>query len=75
MKKSKNLKNKYRVFVRNWWKENKDWPNGLEPDSTARKTYISDRIETEDQAREVAQEYNKTHNPGRLSRKAEFELY
>lgn len=66
-------KRKYRVFVRNWWKLNPDWPNGLEPDSNARKTPIG-IYDTEDDARQVAQEWNKTHKPGKLSRKAEFDL-
>lgn len=73
--KRKATHNKFRVFTRNWWKLNNEWPDGLEPDSTARKTTITDRIETEEEARRVAQEWNKTHAPGRLSRKAEFELY
>ena len=63
----------YRVFVRNWWKENPSWPNGLEPDPTANKHTLNSRVETEEEAREIAQEYNRTHKPGRLSRKAEFE--
>lgn len=62
----------YTVFVRNWWKENPNWPDGLEPDPTARKHTIAKRIKTEEEARAIAQEYNRTHNPGRLSRKAEY---
>lgn len=64
----------YRVFVRNWWKENPNWPNGLEPAPRARKHYLpGTRFETEDEASAFCQEYNRTHKPGRLSRKAEFE--
>lgn len=63
----------YTVFVRNWWKDNKNWPNGLEPDPTARKYIIYRNVDNEDKAREIAQEWNRTHKPGRLSRKAEFE--
>jgi hypothetical protein len=62
----------YKVFVRNWWKNNPSWPEGLEPDPRARKYTIADRIDTEEEAREIAQEYNRTHKPGRLSRKAEY---
>lgn len=73
--KRKATHNKFRVFTRNWWKLNSECPNGLEPDSTARKTTIADRIETEEDARMIAKEWNKTHDAGRLSRKAEYELY
>lgn len=62
----------YRVFIRNWWKENPSWPNGLEPESNADREELAE-VETEEEAREIAQEYNRTHKPGRLSRKAEFE--
>jgi|TARA_R110002073_G_scaffold335840_1_gene529190 hypothetical protein len=61
----------YKVFVRNWWKVNQEWPNGLEPDSNARKTTIG-HADSEDEAREMAQNYNATHKEGKLSRKAEF---
>ena len=64
----------YYVFVRDWWKENPSWPNGLEPDSGAEKTILrGGRGLTEEEAREMAQEWNKTHDPGRYSRKAEFD--
>ncbi len=62
----------YKIFVRNWWKKNPAWPNGLEPDATARKTTIAKDIETETEARDICKEYNTTHKPGRLSRKAEY---
>jgi hypothetical protein len=62
----------YRVFVRNWWKKNPDWPDGLEPDPTARKTTI-DKVKTEEEARIRCDAYNTTHKPGPLSRKAEYE--
>jgi len=62
----------YRVFTRNWWKVNKSWPNGLEPDGSARKTTLC-TVNTIEEARETAQEYNRTHEAGKLSRKAEFE--
>jgi hypothetical protein len=64
----------YRVFIRNWWKVNKSRPNGLEPDASARKTtycYAS----TYEEAQQICQQYNATHKPGKLSRKAEFEKY
>lgn len=58
----------YKVFVRNWWR----LENGqLVPDPGARKTTIATRC-TYDEARRICDEYRATHNPGRLSRKAEF---
>ena len=62
----------YRVFVRSWWKNNPAWPNGLEPNSRARKTMIA-RVKTEGEARSICQVYNANHKPGRLSRKAEYQ--
>ena len=69
----------YRVFTRTWWRQNSTtsdrgilaWPDGLEP-CAGRKTTIA-RHCTEQEARAIAQEYNATHKPGRLSRKAELE--
>jgi hypothetical protein len=60
----------FKVYVSNWWKENPDWPNGLEPDGTVRHTLK--KVGTEAEARAVCEEYNATHAPGRLSRKAEY---
>ena len=62
----------YKVFTRTWWKNNPSYPNGLEP-SPGRKTTISNNIEFESTARLTCKNYNDTHNPGRLSRKAEYE--
>lgn len=61
----------YDVFVRTWWRKNPAWPNGLEP-CPGRKRYLARRV-TWAEARRMCEEYNTTHNPGRLSRKAEFE--
>jgi hypothetical protein len=61
----------YRTFIRNWWRENPSWPQGLEPDPTAHKTW-RDRYGSEEEAIEACQEYNRTHKPGRLSRKMEY---
>ncbi len=63
----------YRVFVRNWWKRNPSWPQGLEPAGGARKRTIARNVRTQEEARRIAQEYNRTHKPGKLSRKAEYE--
>lgn len=62
---------KYKIFTRNWWKENPAWPNGLEPDSTARKNTIG-YADTETEARQKCASYNSTHKSGRLSKKAEY---
>jgi hypothetical protein len=70
----------YRVFVRNWWRWERrpgqyldgPAPQTLVPDPGARKTTIATGC-TEDEARGLAQAYNRTHAPGPLSRKAEFE--
>ncbi len=62
----------YKIFVRNWWKENPAWPDGKEPDPIADKEYIY-QAETEDEARAFCRHYNKENNPGFLSRKAEYE--
>ena len=61
----------YAIFTRTWWRENPSWPNGLEPEAGER-TYI-DTAETEDEARDICQDWNAAHDPGRLSLKAEFE--
>jgi len=61
----------YNVFHRTWWRNNPAWPDGLEPHPGA-KTYLARHVTRED-AREIAKQYNDSHKPGRLSRKAEFE--
>lgn len=62
----------YRVFTRTWWRENPAWPNGLEP-CAGRKTTLAKRLATAEDALEITVQYNSTHPPGRLSRKAEYE--
>ena len=65
----------YNVYTRNWWKNNPNgrWPNGLEPNPGGRRYYLARGIHTESEAQQIAREYNRTHEPGRLSRKAEYE--
>lgn len=63
---------RYRVFVRNWWKRNPAWPSGLEPNPTARKTTLA-YVDFEESARDMCRVYRANHEPGRLSRKAEYE--
>ena len=62
----------YRVFVRNWWRRNAAYPNGLEPHA-GRKTTLQCNVESEESARDICRVYNENHNPGQLSRKAEYE--
>lgn len=63
----------YAVFTRAWWQHNPDWPDGLEPDGNAARTYLARHIATESEAREIARKWNATHNPGPLCIKAEIE--
>jgi hypothetical protein len=62
----------YRVFTRTWWRRNAAWPEGREP-GAGRKTTIAARVETETDARAICTRYNASHEPGFLSRKAEYE--
>ena len=62
----------YRVFTRTWWKRNPSWPGGREP-GAGRRHVLRSRIPTEAEAREIRKAWNSTHEPGFLSRKAEYE--
>lgn len=66
---------KYTVFVRNWWKRNSSWPNGLEPDAGARKVTIRKGLSLEE-ARQLCKTINDELaylNPkNKLGKKAEF---
>ena len=62
---------KYNVFTRKWWRANKSWPGGLEP-HMGKKTYLAHNV-TYERALELCEDYNSTHNPGKYSKKAEFE--
>ena len=64
---------KYVIFARNWWKENPRTKR-LESDPSARKTNLG-YASTEAEAREFCREWNNSHNPGKLSRKAEYTTY
>jgi hypothetical protein len=61
------------VFSRTWWRYNPDWPGGLEPHK-GRKTWLNGRrpFTTEAAARSFCVKWNKTHKPGKWSRKAEY---
>lgn len=62
----------YNVFTRTWWKKNREWPQGRKPHA-GRKSYLRRGIATEAEARALCQEWNRNHDPGPLSRKAEYE--
>lgn len=61
----------FRVFTRTWWRRNPAWPGGREP-GAGRKTTLARRC-TEEEARRMCKQYNDAHDPGFLSRKAEYE--
>lgn len=66
----------FRVYVRNWWREatpeDGRWPNDLVPNSGDKGRRIGS-ASTEEEAQRLCREYNSTHQPGRLSKKAEYE--
>ena len=62
----------YKVFTRTWWRRNPSWPGGREP-GAGRKYTIVKNVQTEEEARQICKQYNDTHDPGFLSRKAEYE--
>jgi len=64
-------KGHYRAFTRTWWISNPVWPDGREP-GVGRKTTLAKHL-TYAEAVRVCKQYNDTHSPGKLSRKAEFE--
>lgn len=62
----------YYVFTRVWWKPNPSWPDGREPYAGAPRRTIAKGC-TYEEARAIAKEWNATHDPGPMSRKAEFD--
>jgi len=65
------MKNKYRIYVRTWWVKDKEYPGGRKP-HVGRKRILgyTDSIE---KARDWCSVWNCNHDPGFLSKKAEFE--
>lgn len=61
----------FKCFTRTWWKNNPEWPNGLEP-SLGRK-YGRGTFATLEEARAFCKEWNATNPRGRLSKRCEFE--
>ena len=70
----------FRVFVRNWWRRSTHLDildgtaiyKGLVPDPCARKHTIG-KYTNEADALAACKAYRATHEPGELSRKAEYE--
>lgn len=63
----------YDVFVRDWWRyEDTKYTGRRIVPGPGEKTYIAYGL-TLAEARRACKEYNNTHEPGELSRKAEFE--
>jgi len=66
---------RYNVFTRTWWRNaganEHGWPKGLVP-CPGKKHYLARNVDYTE-ARAICERYNSTHNPGRYSRKAEFE--
>lgn len=64
---------RYTIFVRNWWKIVTDryGTKRKEPDTNARRTVIG-YANSIQEAQDICREYNQAHDPGPLSRKAEF---
>ena len=62
----------FKCFTRTWWRRNPAWSGGREPDASGRKTTIAKRVQTEEEARAICKQYNDSHEPGFLSRKAEY---
>jgi hypothetical protein len=60
---------RYSVFVRSWWKRDPTWPDGRRPHAGPR-TYLGRHLSSSDALARSGQ-YNNTHEPGFLSRKAE----
>ena len=60
------------VFVRTWWRENPEFPGGLEPHPGRKNTLVY--VQSEQVARDICKDYNDNNEPGRLSRKAEYQI-
>ena len=58
----------YDVFTRTWWKRD---ARGKRYPGAGRKTFLARGV-TWDEAQAMCQRYNEAHEPGFLSRKAEF---
>lgn len=61
----------YRIFIRDWWVPNPNWPDGREP-QPGKKRYVG-RAKTIDEAREKCAERNERLKGHKMGRMAEFE--
>ena len=54
---------RYRIFKRHWWRENPDWPDGLEPDAGPKRTICY--VGSERQAVALCKRFNdqRGYNP------------
>jgi hypothetical protein len=59
----------YKVFHRTWWRRE----GGRLVPHAGRKTIIQAHVETEEEARAICRQWNAAHDPGPLSRKAEYD--
>ena len=71
----------YDCFQRTWWKDNADWPDGLEPHAGRKNFYFKNEIGkethaffTEEEAVDFCRQWNDTHDAGRYSCKAEYQI-
>jgi hypothetical protein len=62
----------YKVFTRTFWKRDPKGYQGRSP-HLGRRTTLAQYIDTEEEAQAICRQYNDTHEPGFLSRKAEYE--
>ena len=69
-------KDTFDVFVRDWWrpadKGEAGWPDGRVPYPGAPKRYMARGV-NEQEARDLCAKYRAAHEPGLMSRKAEYE--
>lgn len=65
------MSKRYNVFTRTWWEKDETAFGGLSP-KLGRKTFLEKSV-TKEEAISICKEYNESHEPGILSRKAEFE--
>lgn len=61
----------FHVFHQTWWKRDTSYPGGRRP-GAGRKTTIG-YASTEEEAQSMCKAWNAEHEPGFLSRKAEYE--
>jgi hypothetical protein len=62
----------FHVFVCNWWTRDPNDRNKRVPGAGPKRT-LARNVATIEEARAIARQYNEKHEPGFLSRKAEFE--